>query len=66
MTRTPEAARRRQFRIWRFQWFGFRPWPHFGVYLTGWFYFSNHSYKGERRYFLRIGERRASFGGQRG
>lgn len=52
------ADRFRPLSIWRYQAFGYR----FGVYLTGWFYFTNHSYTGERRYFVRVGEWRRSFG----
>jgi hypothetical protein len=50
-----------ELRIWRLQRFG----RHFGVYLTGWFYFTNHSYAGEQRYFVRVGEWRKNFGGIR-
>ncbi len=54
-------------RIWRFQWFGWhRGWPHFGIYLSGWFYFTNHSFPSEKRCWMRIGEWRCAFGGHRG
>lgn len=60
----PIAAWRRRLRwltIWRFERFG----EHFAVNLSGWVYFTNHSYPGERRYFVRLGEWRRGFGATR-
>lgn len=36
------------------------------LYLTHWFFFTNHSYTGERRFFVRVGQWRKNFGGIRG
>lgn len=48
----------RRLRTWRFNRIG----SDFAVYLTGWIFVSNHAYSGERRYFVRIGSWRKTFG----
>lgn len=59
MSETHNAATRlRQLLRFRLQRFGWQ----FGVYLTHWFYFSNHTYAGEPRYFVRVGEWHRNFG----
>jgi hypothetical protein len=56
---TPEslAARTlrwlRGFALWRFSRFD----GEWAVNATRWFYISNHAYRGERRYYVRIGKR---------
>jgi hypothetical protein len=47
--------------LWRFSRFGRR----FALNATRWLYFSNHSYSGERRFFVRAGSWRKSFGPRR-
>lgn len=57
-----QTAFLRGIRRWRANRYGG---AHFSVLLTHWFYFTNHSYKGERRYFVRVGEWRKNFGAVR-
>jgi hypothetical protein len=46
---------------WRLQTFPGRR-TRFALLATRWLYFTNHSYTGERRYWIRVGEWRKSFG----
>lgn len=49
-------------RLWRFHHFGN---SQFCALLTRWFYFTNHSYRGEHKYWVRVGEWRKAFGPRR-